>query len=83
MMEIAYTPTAQKQLLKLPQAGKIKALRIVRKLAVDPFAGKHLKGQLIGLCSAKAWPYRIIYRFLNKKKLIIIETIEHRQGIYK
>lgn len=80
-MEIFYLPTSQKQLKRLPKNQQIKVLRIIDRLSADPDTGKSLKGKLSGLHSAKAWPYRIIYRFIKGK--IIIETIQHRQGAYK
>lgn len=80
-MKIAYSSTARKQLKKLPKASQIKVLKNVRKISADPRAGKKLKGKLKGLWSARAWPYRIIYRFTGK--LLMLVVIQHRQKAYK
>ena len=80
-MKITYSSTAQKKLSRLPKKEKIKVIRNIRKISLDPYSGKKLKGQLRGIWSFRAWPYRIIYRTLGKKLQII--TIEHRQKVYK
>ena len=82
-MKLAYLPIAQKQLSKLSRSQKIKVVKTIRKLALNPFAGKSLGGRFAGHYSARAWPYRIIYRFLKQTQLLIIETIQHRQQVYK
>lgn len=80
-MEIVYSPTARKQFKKLPKASQIKVLKNIRKIAADPWVGKRLKGKLEGLWTARAWPYRIIYRFSGKLLMIVI--VQHRQQAYK
>ena len=40
-------------------------------------------GKLKEEYSMRAWPYRILYSINMKRKLISIEIIQHRQGVYK
>ena len=82
-MQIEYSNTSRKQLKKLPKNKKIKVLIMIQKLKNNPHAGKKLKGEFKGLRSLKVWPYRIIYRYLSKDKLIYINVIQHRQRVYK
>lgn len=80
-MKLEYKPQAVKQLKKLP---KIEVKKIIRKLEIlltEPLTGKQLKGELEGLSSLRAWPYRIIYEV--KSDSVVIYSIAHRQGIYK
>lgn len=82
-MRVEYSDIARKQLRKLPKDKQIKVLQKIEKLKNDPYAGKKLKGEFEGLRSLKAWPYRIIYRYLSQDKLLFINVIQHRQKAYK
>ena len=82
-MKVEYSHTAEKQIKKLSKSKQIKVLKTIEKLKSDPYAGKKLKGEFGGLRSLKLWPYRIIYRYLPQEKLLFINVVEHRQGVYK
>jgi len=82
-MQLEYSDTAAKHLSKLPKPKQIKILKTIEKLKNDPYAGKKLKGEFTGLRSIKVWPYRVIYRYLPQDKLLFINVIQHRQGVYK
>lgn len=82
-MILKFSTPAVKQLKKLSQREKIKAWKKIQLLKTDPFVGKKLKGEFEGLRSVRAWPYRIIYHYSPKERLLFIETIEHRQQVYK
>lgn len=79
-MKIKYKPSAAKQLLKLPQSEKKKVIKKLELLAKNPYAGKVLRGELEGLRSLRAWPYRIVYEVENNS--LIILSITHRQSVY-
>jgi len=53
------------------------------ELRTDPLLGKPLTGEFKGQYSVRAWPYRVIYQILKQEKIILITTIQHRQGAYK
>ena len=55
----------------------------MRDLALDPFQGKKLKGELRGQYSIRVWPYRIIYQIYKKELIITIIDVGHRQGVYR
>ncbi|OGD62018.1 hypothetical protein A2160_00435 [Candidatus Beckwithbacteria bacterium RBG_13_42_9] len=80
-MKLEYKPQVLKQLKKISLNEKKKIIRKLENLLEDPLAGKPLKGELEGLKSLRAWPYRIIYQ-LNKKSIVIF-SISHRQSAYK
>ena len=74
---------AKKQILKLPRNYQIKIYNAMRDLALDPFQGKKLKGELRGQYSIRVWPYRIIYQIYKKELIITIIDVGHRQGVYR
>jgi len=82
-MRVEYSSVARKEIKKIPRNKQIKILSMIEKLKNDPYAGKGLKGEFVGLRSLKVWPYRIIYRYLSQDKLIFINVVQHRQGAYK
>lgn len=81
-MEIELTPTAKKQLKKLPKSEVKKIARKLFSLESNPHSAKKLEGKLKDRYVIRAWPYRIIYVIVHNSK-IQIEIIEHRQGVYK
>lgn len=80
-MNVELTPTAKKQLKKLPKSEVKKIAKKLFALEASPYIGKKLAGKLKDRYSLRAWPYRIIY--VITPKTIHIEVIEHRQGVYK
>ena len=80
-MRLVYKPQVLKQLKKLPLSEKKKVVRKLEALNDDSQAGKALKGELKGLYSVRAWPYRIIYSI--NKSIITIFSISHRQTGYR
>ena len=81
-MKINLARKARQQLSKLPHNEQKKAVRKLRLLEPAPFLGKALAGELSGIYSLKAWPYRILYMVDKKKKRIVVIAIQHRQGAY-
>lgn len=79
-MKLSYRPHAVKQLKKIPIKDKRKVVKNLEALINDPTAGKKLKGELEGLRSLRAWPYRIIYEVLKSE--IVVLSVAHRQGAY-
>ena len=79
-MLLNYKPEAVKQLEKLSISEKKKVVKKLELLSKNPYSGKVLKGELEGLRSLRAWPYRIIYEIKNKS--LIILSVAHRQSAY-
>ena len=82
-MTVIFSLQAKKQLDRLQAHQALKVTRQLRLLNSNPFIGKLLGGNLKDFRSLRAWPYRIVYRVDKQKKLVLIHTIEHRQGVYK
>ena len=78
---LVYRQKEIKQLQQLSPSEKKKVLRKLESLATDPLIGKPLRGELEGLRSLRAWPYRIIYENVQEK--IRILSIAHRRDVYR
>ncbi len=72
-MQISFKLSAEKELKKFPKSEQKKVLRKIKLLSESPLAGKLLKGELVGLRSLRAWPYKIYY-FFNKSELLIVSV---------
>lgn len=82
-MIVLLSPKADKQLNKLPGRENAKIIRKLHELERQPFIGKLLTGELKGTYSLRAWPYRIIYEIIKDRRVVFVDAIEHRQGVYK
>lgn len=82
-MQVILSLDAQKQYQKFSKPQQKKIFKKLQSLQDNPYAGKKLTGELTGIRSLRAWPYRILYEVNEKKNRIEIHVIAHRQGVYK
>ena len=82
-MKVNYSKTSLKQLKNLPRTKQVEILKKIERLKSSPYSGKKLKGALENFRSLKVWPYRIVYQYFDNDKIIFINIIQHRQGVYK
>jgi len=82
-MKVNYSKTSLKQLKTLPGTKQIEILKKIEKLKNSPYAGKKVKGALKNFRSLKIWPYRIIYQYHERDKVIFFNVIQRRQDVYK
>lgn len=80
---INFTKNAQKQYNKLPNTIKPRIARAIASLSQNPFSGKKLSGELSGLRTLRAWPYRVIYQIHELGNRVQVSNILHRQAAYK
>ena len=73
----------QKNLKRIDRRYRERILVALVELGRNPYLGKPLKGDLKGKFSLRVWPYRIIYQVYEKKLVVYIISIAHRQGAYK
>lgn len=81
-MQVILSNTATKQYKRLPKSAQGKVKKKLLLLTTNPYAGKKLTGELTGIYSLRAWPYRVIYEINEQEKRIEIHKIKHRQGAY-
>ena len=81
-MDIAWTPTAKRALVRLPEKVAAAVVEFVYgALAENPHrVGKPLRFELEGLHSARRGDFRIIYRIGEQVAII---AIEHRADVYR
>ena len=82
-MNVILSKSARKEYEHLPRSEQLKVRKKLVFLEQDPYAGKKLSGDLEGVRSLRAWPYRIFYEVNEKENRIEVHKIKHRQGAYK
>jgi mRNA-degrading endonuclease RelE of RelBE toxin-antitoxin system len=82
-MLVILSKITQKQYEHLPKKEQLKVRKKFLFLEENPTAGKKLTGELAGIRSLRAWPYRIIYEISDARKRVEVHKITHRQGAYK
>lgn len=82
-MNVILSRDVLKQYKSLPKADQAKIHKKLIALEQNPYEGKKLAGELEGIRSLRAWPYRILYEINEKRKIIAVHKIAHRQGVYK
>ena len=73
----------EKDLYKIPFPWQKRIAQAIDALKDNPFYGEKMWGKLKDRRKIRIWPYRIIYRIYKSQKIIYIERIAHRQGVYK
>jgi len=81
-MQVILSNDATKQYKRLPKVAQTKVKKKLLLLTKNPYAGKKLSGELVGIYSLKAWPYRILYEVNAEEERIEVHKIKHRQGAY-
>jgi mRNA-degrading endonuclease RelE of RelBE toxin-antitoxin system len=82
-MRVVITAEAEKQYKHLPKTEQKKIKKKLVTLENYAYAGKKLTGDLTGLRSLRAWPYRILYAVDEIKQEVTVNSIQHRQTAYK
>ena len=82
---IQYDVDIEEKLKKLPKAiREIIRIAIEKKLTVDPITfGKPLRYSLKGYRRLRVGDYRVIYRVIEDKVLVMIVDIDHRRDVYE
>jgi len=82
MYDIEISPVALRFLERLEKANKNIAQRVVRAvdgLKTNPFIGKKSLGELSNFRSLRVGEYRIIYIIIEKRVLVQVVKIAHRE----
>lgn len=80
---LSYTVEAAKRIRHLHPALKQEIRMALDSLTEEPWSGKSLKRELMGLLSLRVKAYRIIYHIDEKKGRIVILTLGKRKTIYE
>lgn len=79
---VALKAGAQKALSALPQRKKDKITVLLTVIARDPYTGKKLQGNNTDYYSVRIWPYRMVYRVVKEKSLVVVSYIGYRKDVY-
>ncbi|OGD88264.1 hypothetical protein A3J17_05195 [Candidatus Curtissbacteria bacterium RIFCSPLOWO2_02_FULL_40_11] len=82
-MIVALSKNARKDYEQIPKPQQAKVRKKLALLEQSPYAGKKLTGELMGIRSIRAWPYRIFYEVNETENRVEVHKIKHRQGAYK
>jgi len=82
MHQINFDKEAKNFLKKLKRGEQENILDKIEKLKENPYLGKRLAGNLFGLWRLRIDKYRILYKIIEDKLIIIILDIRHRKDIY-
>lgn len=83
--EVAWSPTARRQLERLPEKVASVVVEFVYGASADnPHrVGRQLRLGLEGLHSARRGDYRVVYAIDDKARRVTIRVIEHRSDVYR
>lgn len=74
---------AEKEYEHLSKSAQTKIRKKLLSLQEEPYAGKKLTGELSGIRTVRAWPYRILYEVNVQEGRVEVHKIVHRQRAYK
>lgn len=57
--------------------------RVLDEIKVNPYPFKKLSGPFAGLRSAPTFSFRIVFRVLEEKRVILVVAIDHRKQVYR
>jgi mRNA interferase RelE/StbE len=83
LYKIIFSPTAEKQMLKLPSHISIRIANAIANLANRPFLGKKLKGDLTDYRSYRVGDYRVIYFIRRAQVQVEIIRVANRREVYR
>lgn len=84
--ELVLTPPAHRALSDhLPEAVAGAVIEFITSaLVCEPRrVGKPLRGDLVGIWSARRGTYRVLYRIREEAREVIVVRIEHRHDVYR
>ena len=82
MYRIYFEKDAKNFLKKLKSGEQAQIIKRIENLQENPFVGKRLAGNLFGLWRLRIDKYRVLYKILEDKLIIIILDIGHRKNVY-
>ncbi len=79
---IQFTRSAARSARKLDPEVRRRVRAALERLAEDPERGKPLQLTLRGLRSFRTGDYRIVYRVLEDRIVVLVVAIGHRREVY-
>ena len=83
MYKITLDKLAKRDLKRLDKNDQIRIISKIKELKTNPHLGKRLSGNLYGLWRFRLDKFRIRYRIIEERLIIIIIRIKHRKDAYR
>lgn len=83
MYEVILSKRAEKELDRLDTRYRQSIINRLDALKTNPLLGKKLNDNLKKYRSIREGIYRIIYEVKKNKLIILVVSVQHRQGVYK
>ncbi len=83
MAFIVHVPDpVRKDILQVPLPWRNRIVIAIDHLESDPWYGDKMLGKYKDQYKIRIWPYRILYRVDKKKKVVVINEVGQRGGMY-
>jgi mRNA interferase RelE/StbE len=83
MYKITFDDVAKRFLKKLKRVDQKEILDKIDKLGENPFLGKRLTGNLFGLWRLRIDKYRVLYKIVEGRLIVVVLDIGHRKKVYR
>ena len=83
MFRIVFHKSASKKISKLIVSDRERISKIIDSLAINPYFGKKLRGELEGSRRVRVGDFRIIYDILEDERVVLVHAIGSRGDVYK
>ena len=82
MYDLRIPQIVKRFIKKLPEIYRQSAISALSEISDDPGQGKPLIKELKGYYSYQFGPYRLIYKFSVKNRIVEIVKLNHRRLVY-
>jgi mRNA interferase RelE/StbE len=80
---VSIKKSAIKALEQLPKPDRLRVIKVIDGLQIDPYSGALLKGDLSGLRRVRVGSYRVVYEVFETQLTILVVRLGHRRDIYR
>ena len=75
--------SALKELSRISKPDRLRIVVGIDQLALNPYRGTALKGDLTGLRRIRVGSYRVIYEVRETQLIVLVVTVGHRREVYR
>jgi mRNA interferase RelE/StbE len=75
--------SALKELSRISKPDRLRIVVGIDQLALNPYRGSALKGDLTGLRRIRVGSYRVIYEIRETQLIVLVVTVGHRREVYR
>lgn len=75
--------SALRELSRISKPERLRIIASIDQLALNPYRGSALKGDLTGLRRVRIGSYRVIYEIQETRLIVLVVTVGHRREVYR